>query len=40
MISERMKRVLLLRRSNAATPVKNKRKYTRKSKHKKENNDS
>lgn len=40
MISERMKRVLLLRRSNAATPVKNKRKYTRKAKHKKENNDS
>ena len=39
MISERMKRVLLLRRSNAATPVKNKKKYTRKIKHKKENYD-
>lgn len=40
MISERMKRVLLLRRSSAATPVKNKRKYTRKVKHKKANDDS
>lgn len=40
MISERMKRVLLLRRSNAATPVKNKRKYTRKIKHKKAKDDS
>jgi len=40
MISERMKRVLMLRRSNAATPVKNKKKYTRKTKHKKANDDS
>lgn len=33
-ISDRMRRVLLLRRSNAATPIKNKKKYTRKIKHK------
>ncbi len=33
MISDRMKRILLLRRSNAATPIKNKKKYSRKKKH-------
>jgi hypothetical protein len=33
-ITERMRRVLLLRRSNAATPVRNKKRYTRKIKHK------
>ena len=32
---ERIKRVLEIRRSNAATPVRNKKKYTRKTKHKK-----
>ena len=31
---ERIKRVLELRRSNAAQPVRNKKKYTRKIKHK------
>ena len=33
---ERIKRILELRRSNAATPVKNKKSYTRKTKHKKD----
>jgi hypothetical protein len=32
---ERIKRVLELRRSNAAQPIRNKKKYTRKIKHKK-----
>lgn len=31
---DRIKRVLELRRSNAATPIRNKKKYTRKKKHK------
>jgi hypothetical protein len=31
----RIKRILELRRSNASVPVRNKKKYTRKSKHKK-----
>ena len=31
---ERIKRVLELRRSNAAQPIRNKKKYTRKVKHK------
>lgn len=32
--SEHLRKVLELRRSSAATPVKNKKKYTRKKKHK------
>lgn len=32
---ERIKRVLELRRSNAATPIKSKKLYSRKTKHKK-----
>ena len=35
MATEKVKRVQELRRSNAATPQKNKKKYTRKTKHKK-----
>ena len=35
MTNEKVKRVQELRRSNAATPQKNKKKYTRKTKHKK-----
>ena len=35
MENENVKRVQELRRSNAATPVRNKKKYTRKTKHKK-----
>ena len=35
MTTEKVKRVQELRRSNAATPQKNKKKYTRKTKHKK-----
>ena len=31
---ERIKRILELRRSNAAQPIRNKKKYTRKIKHK------
>jgi hypothetical protein len=38
-ISERMKRVLELRRSSASTPVKNKKKYTRKKKYKGKDDD-
>jgi hypothetical protein len=34
---ERIKRVLELRRSNAAQPIRNKKKYTRKRKHKNKN---
>ena len=37
---ERIKRVLELRRSNAATPQKNKKVYTRKVKHKKDHTGS
>ena len=37
MVSEKVKKVQELRRSNAATPQKNKKKYTRKLKHKKPN---
>ena len=33
---ERIKRVLELRRSNAAQPIRNKKTYTRKTKHKKD----
>ena len=35
---EELRRVLELRRSNSATPIKNKKRYTRKTKHKKDNN--
>jgi len=34
-LKEKVKRIQELRRSNAATPVRNKKKYTRKIKHKK-----
>ena len=33
-VLEKVKRIQELRRSNAATPVRNKKKYTRKRKHK------
>jgi hypothetical protein len=33
---EELRRLMELRRSNAATPVKNKKEYTRKKKHKKD----
>jgi hypothetical protein len=33
-LKEKVKRIQELRRSNAATPVRNKKKYTRKRKHK------
>lgn len=33
-LKEKIKRIQELRRSNAATPVRNKKKYTRKRKHK------
>jgi hypothetical protein len=33
-LKEKIKRIQELRRSNAATPVRNKKKYTRKIKHK------
>jgi hypothetical protein len=33
-LKEKIKRIQELRRSNAATPVRNKKKYTRKKKHK------
>ena len=35
---DELRRVLELRRSNSATPIKNKKRYTRKIKHKKETN--
>lgn len=38
-LSERIKRVLQIRRSNASGFVKNKKKYSRKTKHKKANYD-
>ena len=34
-LKEKVKRIQELRRSNAATPIKNKKKYSRKVKHKK-----
>jgi hypothetical protein len=37
-IQDKVKRVQELRRSNAATPVRNKKKYSRKLKHKKDFN--
>jgi hypothetical protein len=36
MATEKVKKVQELRRSNAATPIPSKKKYTRKTKHKKE----
>lgn len=36
---EELRRLMELRRSNSATPIKNKKKYTRKTKHKKESYD-
>lgn len=36
---EELRRLLELRRGNSATPIKSKKKYTRKIKHKKENQD-
>jgi hypothetical protein len=35
-LRDKVKRIQELRRSNAATPVRNKKKYSRKTKHKKE----
>lgn len=36
-LKDKVLRIQQLRRSNAATPMRNKKKYTRKTKHKKEN---